>query len=133
MPHRAKASTTDQVFGALSNPVRREIMDLLLGGPRAVQDIAGRFDMARQSVSEHLRVLLDAGLVSETRQGRHRVYAVRAEPLARLAEWLTPYERFWRGRFAAMRQVLDEQAAGPARGGSGAAVRPGSRGASATT
>jgi DNA-binding transcriptional ArsR family regulator len=111
VPNRSKTSTTDHVFGALSNPIRREILDMLLEGPRAVQDIAGRFDMTRQSVSEHLRVLLDIGLVSESRQGRYRLYMVRTEPLHHLIEWLTPYEQFWRARLAAMRELLDEQVA----------------------
>jgi len=108
MPQRAKTSTADRVFGALANPTRREVLDLLLEQPRPVQDIAEHFDMARPSVSEHLKVLLDAGLVTETRNGRHRYYAVRAEPLYELRRWLTPYERSWRGRPGALRDLLDE-------------------------
>lgn len=107
MPQRAKTSTADRVFGALANPTRREVLDLLRGGPQAVRDIAEHFDMARPSVSEHLKVLLDAGLVTETRSGRHRYYAVRAEPLRELQDWLTPYERFWRDKLGALREVLD--------------------------
>lgn len=109
MPYRAKTSAIDQVFGALANPTRRNVLELLLDGPRAVQDIARHFDMARPSVSEHLKVLLDAGLVTETKHGRHRYYAVRGEPLHELQRWLSPYERFWRGRLAALRGLLDEQ------------------------
>ncbi|WP_158890195.1 ArsR/SmtB family transcription factor [Amycolatopsis anabasis] len=108
MPHRAKSSPTDHVFGALANPTRRDVLDLLLHGPRTVSDIAARFDMARPSVSEHLKVLRDSGLVTETRQGRHRYYAVDPGPLHELREWLTPYERFWRDRLAAIGEVLDD-------------------------
>jgi DNA-binding transcriptional ArsR family regulator len=108
MPHRAKTSPTDRVFGALANPTRRDILDLLLDGPRAVSEIAERFDMARPSVSEHLKVLLDANLVTETRSGRHRHYTVAAEPLHDLVRWLSPYERFWRGRLTALRNLLDD-------------------------
>jgi DNA-binding transcriptional ArsR family regulator len=107
MPQRAKSSPTDHVFAALSNPTRRDVLDLLLAGPLPVQDIAARFDMARPSVSEHLRVLRDAGLVTETRSGRHRVYAVAAEPLAQLQDWLSPYERFWRASLAGLADFLD--------------------------
>lgn len=107
MPHRSKTSAADRVFGALANPTRREVLDLLLDGPRAVRDIAEHFDMARPSVSEHLKVLRDAGLVTETRSGRHRFYAVQADPLLDLREWLTPYERFWRAKLGALRDVLD--------------------------
>ena len=109
MPQRAKTSPTDRIFAALANPTRREILDLLLDGPRAVQDIAEHFNMARPSVSEHLKVLLDTGLVTETRTGRRRYYAVRAEPLQDLLHWLSPYERFWRGKLTTLRHLLDEQ------------------------
>ncbi|HEX4831584.1 MAG TPA: metalloregulator ArsR/SmtB family transcription factor [Trebonia sp.] len=111
MPYRAKSSETDVIFGALANPTRREILDLLRSGPRAVQDIAVHFDMTRPSVSEHLKVLLDAGLVTEQRDGRRRVYEVRADPLSHLADWLTPYERHWRERLAGLRDVLEEEQA----------------------
>src|SRR6266496_1445546 len=108
MPQRAKTSPADRVFGALANPTRREVLDLLLAGPRAVADIAEHFDMARPSVSEHLKVLLEAGLVTESRSGRQRYYAVRAEPLLDLRDWLSPYERFWRTKLRTLRKVLDE-------------------------
>jgi DNA-binding transcriptional ArsR family regulator len=108
MPQRTKSSPTDLVFAALANPTRREVLDLLLSGPRPVLEIAERFDMSRPSVSEHLRVLLDAGLVTEERHGRQRVYAVSAEPLHDLRDWLMPYERFWRSKLADLRTFLDE-------------------------
>jgi DNA-binding transcriptional ArsR family regulator len=108
MPYRPKDSTTDRVFGALANPTRRDVLDLLLSGPRTVADIAARFDMARPSVSEHLKVLRDCGLVEERREGRFRYYGVTAGPLHELQEWLSPYERFWRDRLTAMGDVLDE-------------------------
>jgi DNA-binding transcriptional ArsR family regulator len=110
MPHRAKDSRADRIFGALANPTRRDVLDLLLHGPRTVADIAARFDMARPSVSEHLKVLRDCGLVTETKQGRFRYYAVEPGPLHELREWLTPYERFWRDRLRAMGKVLDDLA-----------------------
>lgn len=71
--------------------------------------IADRFDMARPSLSEHLRVLREAGLVAEQRQGRNRVYRLDAAPLEEVADWLTPYERFWRGKLANLRDLLDEE------------------------
>lgn len=109
MPQRSKTSRTDLVFAALANPTRRDVLDLLLDGPRPVQDIADHFDMTRPSVSEHLKVLRDAGLVVQTRAGRERHYAVEPEPLRELIGWLTPYERFWRGRLTALRRMLDEE------------------------
>jgi DNA-binding transcriptional ArsR family regulator len=63
--------------------------------------------MRRPSLSEHLRVLKDAGLVVERRSGRQRLYTLRAEPLREVADWLHPYERFWREKLANLRDLLD--------------------------
>jgi DNA-binding transcriptional ArsR family regulator len=78
------------VFSALANPTRRALLTQLLHGPRPVQELASNFDMRRPSVSEHLKVLKDAGLVIERRHGRMRLYELRGEPLREVAEWLTP-------------------------------------------
>ncbi|MFB4306206.1 ArsR/SmtB family transcription factor [Actinomadura sp. GTD37] len=97
------------VFAALASPVRRELTALLLDGPRPVNDLAAHFAMSRPSVSEHLRVLRDAGLVTEQRHGRRRIYRLEPAPLRELSEWLTPYERFWREKLADLRRLLDEE------------------------
>ncbi len=98
------------MFAALASPVRREILGLLLSGPRPVNQLAGHFDMARPSVSEHLRVLREAGLVSEERVGRNRVYELRGGPFAEVGEWLAPYERFRREKLTGLRRLLDDEA-----------------------
>lgn len=99
----------DEIFGALASPVRREVLRLLRDqGPQPVTDLAGHFDMARPSFSEHLKVLREAGLVSEERAGRQRVYRLEAVPLHEVQEWLHPFERFWRDKLAALGNVLDE-------------------------
>ena len=108
MPTRPKRSAVDRLFGALANPTRRDILDLLLGGERTAGEIAERFAMARPSVSEHLRVLADCGLVEERAAGRNVYYAAAGEPLLAVRDWLTPHERFWRERMRAMGVVLDE-------------------------
>ncbi|WP_233514614.1 helix-turn-helix transcriptional regulator [Micromonospora sp. LHW51205] len=96
------------VFAALANPTRREVLRLLRDeGEQPVQRLADRFEMRRPSLSEHLRVLKDAGLVTERPVGRQRVYALRPEPLREVADWLTPYERFWRQRLAGLGDMLD--------------------------
>ncbi|WP_067547676.1 ArsR/SmtB family transcription factor [Nocardia crassostreae] len=107
MPQRVKSSLADLVFGALANPTRRDILDVLLDGERTVGDIAERFDMARPSVSEHLKVLRDCGLVSEEKRGRHRYYRVEPQPLHDLQSWLDPFERFWRSRMRDLGATLD--------------------------
>ena len=110
MPQRAKQSSVDDLFGALANPTRRDILDTLLSGPRTAQVIAERFDMARPSVSEHLKVLKDSGLVSETKRGRHREYSLEPHPLREVQTWLSPYERFWRDRLHDLSETLDSMA-----------------------
>ncbi|OXM54223.1 metalloregulator ArsR/SmtB family transcription factor [Amycolatopsis alba] len=87
----------DDVFAALAHPARREVLGILLDGPRAAGEIAERFDMRRPSLSEHLRVLREAGLVREERHGRNRVYSLEAAPLQEVFQWLSPYERHWHG------------------------------------
>jgi DNA-binding transcriptional ArsR family regulator len=99
----------DDVFAALANPARREVLRILLDGPRAAGEIAERFDMRRPSLSEHLRVLREAGLVRARRQGRNRLYSLEAEPLREVSDWLSPYERFWRGKLANLAELLDEE------------------------
>lgn len=96
------------MFAALASPARREVLRLLLDGPRTVNDIASHFDMRRPSVSEHLRVLRDAGLASERKIGRERHYRLEPQPLMDLREWLHPYEQFWRERLKSLRDVLEE-------------------------
>lgn len=98
----------DLVYRALASATRRGILDLLAVAPQPVHALAGHFDMSRPSVSEHLKVLRDAGLVTEARQGRERLYRLEPAPLAEVHDWLHPYERFWRGRLRDLQQVLDD-------------------------
>jgi DNA-binding transcriptional ArsR family regulator len=96
------------VFGALANPVRRRLLEALREGPRAAGELAGQFELSRPAVSEHLAVLRNARLVREEPRGRHRYYHLAAEPLADVQDWLHPFERYWRARLAALRDVVEE-------------------------
>ncbi|GAB3896115.1 ArsR/SmtB family transcription factor [Microbispora bryophytorum] len=99
----------DEIFAALASPVRREVLRLLRErGPHSVQELASCFSMARPSFSEHLRVLREAGLVSERRDGRRRLYRLEPVPLVRVRDWLDPYEQFWRDKLSALRHLLDD-------------------------
>jgi DNA-binding transcriptional ArsR family regulator len=98
------------VFNALANPVRRQILASLRDGPRAVNDLAAQFDVGRPAISEHLQVLRRTGLVREEPRGQHRYYHLEALPLTEVDEWLHPFERYWRARLRALRRVLDEEA-----------------------
>ncbi|MDG6106439.1 helix-turn-helix transcriptional regulator [Dactylosporangium aurantiacum] len=100
--------TDDPVFAALASPVRRETLRLLrVHGPQPVAELAGHFAMSRPSFSEHLRVLREAGLASETRVGRQRLYRLEAGPLTQVRDWLGPFEQFWRERLTDLGAVLD--------------------------
>ncbi len=107
MPARTKDSPRDRLFGALANPTRRDILDLLLEGERSAGEIASRFSMSRPSVSEHLRALRDAGLVAERGAGRHVFYSLLPDPWLELREWMAPHERFWRERMRRLHATLD--------------------------
>ncbi|MBE7159505.1 MAG: transcriptional regulator, partial [Rhodospirillales bacterium] len=76
------------------------------GGEHSVRDMAAHFDMSRPAVSQHLRVLLDAGLVAERRQGRERRYRLVPEPLIPVRDWLAQYERFWDDRLQRLQTQL---------------------------
>lgn len=91
----AQTSATGDVFHAVADGTRRRLLDLLAANEWAVQDLASRFHLSQPAVSQHLRVLREAGLVSVRRQGRHRVYSLDPQQLRPVAEWLAHYEKFW--------------------------------------
>ena len=78
----------DEVAGAIADPVRREILQMLHGERLSAGEIADRFAISRPAISRHLRVLREAGLVRDTADGRRRVYELVTGPLAELAGWL---------------------------------------------
>jgi DNA-binding transcriptional ArsR family regulator len=98
---------TGDVFHAISHPTRRGLLDALRSGSRPVRDLATEFDASRPAISQHLRILLGAGLVSEQRVGRQNLYQLEAARLATASEWLSGYERFWNDRLLALRTTLD--------------------------
>jgi DNA-binding transcriptional ArsR family regulator len=94
-------------FDVLAEPHRREILDLLLVAERPVGEIAAATHLSQPSVSKHLRVLREAGLVAARTEAQRRVYRVSPEPLRRLDEWLTPYRRLWSAHLDALERHLD--------------------------
>jgi DNA-binding transcriptional ArsR family regulator len=97
------------VFTAISHPARRQMLDLLAVEDRSVNTIAGHFKMSRPAVSQHLRVLLDSGLVSEQRHGRERRYHFVPEGLSSVREWIAHYERFWDDRLNRLQKLLSKR------------------------
>lgn len=98
----------DRVFDAIGHPARRRMLDLLARADESVNSIAGHFTMSRPAVSQHLRVLLDAGLVTEQRHGRERRYRLVPERLAPVRDWLALYERFWDDRLQRLQKMLTQ-------------------------
>jgi len=96
----------DQVFFALSDPVRRAILDRLDQGPLLVSEIAGPFAISLQAVSRHIQVLVRAGLVTQARSGRISRCSLDAEPLADAAVWLNRYAKYWQAQFETLAQHL---------------------------
>ena len=99
-----------ELFAAIAHPVRRQILDLLAEEDRPVNAIASNFQVSRPAISQHLRILLDAGLVAERRHGRERRYRLVPEELARLYGWLSHYERFWKSK---IQNLTDQLSASP--------------------
>ncbi|WP_437898522.1 ArsR/SmtB family transcription factor [Sorangium sp. So ce124] len=97
------------VFSALANPVRREILMQLRMGPRAVNDLARGFDLGRPAVSEHLQVLRKARLVREEPRGRERYYHLDPRPLSEVDEWLDTFTQYWKTRLTALEDLLNEE------------------------
>ncbi|WP_394554930.1 metalloregulator ArsR/SmtB family transcription factor [Agromyces sp. MMS24-JH15] len=97
------------VFTALANPTRRSILTELRHRPQSVNELAAHFAIGRPSVSEHLQVLAAVGLVRDERAGQQRIYHLEAGPLADAADWLEPFEQYWKGRLRDLRAVLDEE------------------------
>ena len=92
----ARAATTSDVFNAIAEPRRREIIDLLAGGrARAVGDLVDTLNIPQPAVSKHLGVLRKVGIVSVSKQGQHRLYQLNAEELKPVHDWVKNFERFW--------------------------------------
>jgi DNA-binding transcriptional ArsR family regulator len=102
----ATVDREQDVFGAISHPARRRMLDLLIDADHSVSAIAGHFEMTRPAVSQHLRILLDSGLVTEQRHGRERRYHLVPERLGPVREWIAHYERFWDDRLQRLQKLL---------------------------
>ena len=94
------------VFRAVADPTRRGILDRLAEQDLSVMRLAESFDMTLPAVSQHLKLLREAGLVTEHRQGRLRVYSLNPVPLREVAEWIGHYDRFWRVRLKKLGEHL---------------------------
>jgi DNA-binding transcriptional ArsR family regulator len=95
-------------FAAIAHPARRQILDMLAEEERSVVDLSKPFSMSRPAVSQHLRILLDVGLVDVHRVGREQRYRLRSEPLAAVYDWVGHYTQFWQEKLDDLGKYLEE-------------------------
>jgi DNA-binding transcriptional ArsR family regulator len=104
----ARAATTTDAFNAVAEPRRRQILDLLAGGERAVGDLVRELGLGQPQVSKHLRVLREVGLVEVRDQGRQRLYRLNSLALKPVHDWVKGYEALWSQRFELLDDVLED-------------------------
>jgi DNA-binding transcriptional ArsR family regulator len=107
MRRMARAATTADAFNAVAEPRRRQILDLLAGGERPVNDLVRELGLAQPQVSKHLRVLREVGAVMVREDGRQRLYRLNAPALKPIHDWVKNYERTWSERFDRLDVVLE--------------------------
>jgi DNA-binding transcriptional ArsR family regulator len=104
-----RAATTSDVFNAIAEPRRRDILTFLAGDERPVGDIVAALELPQPSVSKHLRVLLDVGLVDVRRHGRLAFYRTNAEALRSVREWTNQFERRWRRQLTRIKERAERK------------------------
>src|SRR5271156_3115254 len=104
----ARAATTSDAFNAVAEPRRREILVFLAVRERPVGDIVAALKVEQPSVSKHLRVLRNVGLVHMRCQGRQKLYRTNAEAIRPLHEWTATFERYWRHQLIRVKERAEE-------------------------
>jgi DNA-binding transcriptional ArsR family regulator len=104
----ARAATTADAFNAVAEPRRRQILDVLAGGERPVNDLVRRLGLAQPQVSKHLRVLREVGAVDVRDEGRQRLYSLNGRALKPIHDWVKGYEQTWTERFESLDDVLED-------------------------
>jgi DNA-binding transcriptional ArsR family regulator len=104
----ARAATTADAFNAVAEPRRRQILDVLAGGERPVNDLVRAVGIPQPQVSKHLRVLRQVGVVDVREQGRQRLYRLNGSALKPIHDWVKTYERMWSDRFDELEAVLED-------------------------
>jgi DNA-binding transcriptional ArsR family regulator len=95
------------IFGAIADATRRDILDILKRGDLPVSELANRFPVSRPAISRHLRILRQAGLVRETRQAQSRIYSIDPRPLAEVDRWIARYRLFWAARLHDLKRAVE--------------------------
>lgn len=99
--------TRRDVYQAIADPIRRDIISLVARRPMNLNSIAENFSVSRPAISQHIKVLTECGLVYMVRQGRERFCEARLAPLGQVADWMEPFRQLWDRQFTALDQLLD--------------------------
>ena len=105
----ARAATTSDAFNAVAEPRRRQILTYLALRERPVGDIVAALSLDQPSVSKHLGVLRNVGLVKVRRAGRHKFYRINAEAIRPLHEWTATFEQLWRHQLSRVKERAEEK------------------------
>lgn len=105
----ARASTTSDAFNAVAEPRRREILSYLASKEHPVGNIVATLQLDQPSVSKHLRVLRDVGLVRVRREGRQMLYRTNAEAIKPLHDWASTFERYWRNQLLRIKERAEKE------------------------
>ena len=105
----ARAATTTDAFNAVAEPRRRDILNYLALQERSVSEIVDAMEMEQPSVSKHLKVLREVGLVEARREGRQMLYRVNSMAIRPLWEWTTTFERMWRHQLLKVKEIAEKK------------------------
>ncbi|MER2079168.1 ArsR/SmtB family transcription factor [Psychrobacillus psychrotolerans] len=97
------------VFQAIADPTRRDVLRLLASKERSIAEITSNYDMSRTAIVKHLNVLTEAGLVTGQKLGREKVYHLRLEPLTEVKQWLDYYEQFWHNKLSKLKFLVENE------------------------
>jgi len=97
------------VFQAIADPTRREIIGMIARQPVNVNTIAEQFDVSRQAISLHLKILSECGLLNIKRSGRERLCEVKLEKLNEVYEWVQEYQKLWAGKLKALKSFVEQE------------------------
>jgi DNA-binding transcriptional ArsR family regulator len=100
---------TADVFAAIGDPTRRQILSLLTAGALSIQGLAGNFDVSRPAVSKHIKLLEEAGLISVEDRGRERWCTLDPTGFNEIRDWLKFYDRFWTSKLKRLGKLLKKQ------------------------
>jgi DNA-binding transcriptional ArsR family regulator len=107
--------TRRDVFQAIADPTRREIINLIAHQSLNLNAIAGNFDVSRPAISQHIKILTECGLIVIKKQGRERYCEARLQPLSVVSDWIEQYRQLWQEKFETLDTLLDKMQQKPKR------------------